>query len=105
MEEILKKIIDIDNNAKSIISVAEENEKNIDELIEEQTNKKKAMLDMEYKIEIGNKEKKYKELFEQKKNEIDLNTKEKIEQLEKKYRENEQKVMNDIIRKIKNEED
>ena len=105
MEEILKKIIDIDNNAKKIIDFAEQNEKNIDEFIDAECNKKKSMLDMEYKIEIGNKTKKYQELLEKKKSEIDYITREKFEQIEKSYRENEENIINEIVNDIKKEEE
>ena len=52
MEEILNKIIEIDNNAKAIIK--EENDKriNIEEEIEEEFNTQKVVIDLEYKDEI-----------------------------------------------------
>ena len=73
MEEILNKIIEIDNNAKAIIK--EENDKriNIEEAIEEEFNTQKVVIDLEYKDEINKKKNEKKLLFENKKNEINEN--------------------------------
>ena len=52
MEEILKKIIEIDNKAKSISANEKERKAKIDECIESEFNTEKVLLNMQYKEEI-----------------------------------------------------
>lgn len=104
MEDIIKKIIEIDDNAKAIVK--EENIKkiNIEEAIEEEFNTQKVVIDLEYKDEINKKKNEKDILFENKKNEIDEKLNSEIDKIKTFYNENYQKIVESIVDSIKNEE-
>lgn len=103
MEEIINKIIEIDNNAKSIIKEEKEKKDNFEEFIDSEFNTKKAVLDLQYKDEINKQKEKYNNMLEQKKIEEEENTKQEIDNIGKKYSELEEDIINKIIDKIKNQ--
>ncbi len=103
MEEIINKIIEIDNNAKSIIKEEKEKKDNFEEFIDSEFNTKKAVLDLQYKDEINKQKEKYNNMLEQKKIEEEENTKQEIDNIGKKYSELEADIINKIIDKIKNQ--
>ena len=105
MQEIINKIIEIDNNAKSIIKQEKEKRDNFEDFVNSQFNTKKASLDLEYKDEINKKRQEYDNLFAQKKQSIENSVKEEISNIEKNYREIEEKIIIDIVNKIKNGEE
>lgn len=104
MEEIIKKIIEIDNNAKAIIKDESNKKQNIDEAIEEEFNTQKAVIDLEYKDEINKKKNEKNALFENKKNEINENLKLEINKIQNFYNENSEKIIASVVESIKNEE-
>lgn len=101
MEEIFNKIIEIDNNAKSITNMEKEKKLNIEEYIESEFGIKKVVLDMEFKDEIELQKRKYDEMFQEKKQEIDEKTKKEIEDVQTIYREKENEIIENIISNIK----
>ena len=101
MEKILKKIIEIDNKAKSISASEKERKAKIDECIESEFNTEKVLLNMQYKEEIEKQAKKYNNLFEEKKKEIDDKNNIKIIQIQNSFRNNEKKIKSQIIGSIK----
>lgn len=101
MEEIFNKIIEIDNNAKSITNMEKEKKLNIEEYIESEFGIKKVVLDMEFKDEIELQKRKYDEMFQEKKQEIDEKTKKEIEDVQNIYREKENEIIENIISNIK----
>lgn len=101
MEEIFNKIIEIDNNAKSITNMEKEKKLNIEEYIESEFGIKKVVLDMEFKDEIELQKRKYEEMFQEKKQEIDEKTKKEIEDVQNIYREKENEIIENIISNIK----
>ncbi len=105
MEDILKKIIQIDNNAKDIVKEEKKKQSNIEEFIENEFQMKKIILDLEYKDEIKKQKEKYEKMFEEKKKQIDNKVENKINNLEIEYKEKENKIISEIINSIKNEEE
>lgn len=101
MEEIFNKIIEIDNNAKSITNLEKEKKLNLDEYIESEFGIKKVVIDMEFKDDLEVQKKKYEEMFQEKKKEIDEKTKQEIEDVEKVYKEKESEIIENIITIIK----
>lgn len=104
MEDILKKIIEIDNNAKSIVKEEKNKKLNIENVIEESFNTTKVVIDLEYKDEI-NKKKEEKQLqLEEKKREINNNLQLELNKIKNDYNENEKNIIASIVNSIKNEE-
>lgn len=104
MEEIIKKIIEIDNNAKAIVKDENSKKINIEEAIEEEFNTQKVVIDLEYKDEINKKKNEKAVLFENKKNEIDEKLKLEIDKVQNFYNENSERIVASIVDSIKNEE-
>ncbi len=104
MEEIINKIIDIDNNSKRIVEQELKKKNNIDDYIESEFNNEKIIIDIQYKKEIIKVQEKYKNMFEEKKNQIKDSINEEIKNIEKKYSEVEDKLVNDIVAKVIKEE-
>ncbi len=105
MEEILKRIIEIDTQAKTIIQEEKSRKLNIDEIIESEYTTKKASLDLEYKDEIKKQIKIAQNNLEEKKKEIDKHLNIEIEKIKAEYEEKESKIINEIISSIKKEEE
>lgn len=104
MEDILKKIIEIDNNAKAIVKEEKNKKLNIGNVIEESFNTTKVVIDLEYKDEI-NKKKEEKQLqLEEKKREINNNLQLELNKIKNDYNENEKNIIASIVNSIKNEE-
>ena len=103
MEEILKRIIEIDNKAKDIVSEEQEKKKQIDETLQSEVNTGKAILDVEYKDEINKIKANYDRQFEEKKQEIDVKINNQKVELDNYIRYNEDKIVKEIIDKIKDE--
>jgi formate dehydrogenase maturation protein FdhE len=105
MEEILNKIIEIDNKAKAIVYDEKEKKNNIEEFIESEFNTKKTVLDLEFKDSINKEKEKYDKLLQEKKIESDNLLRSQIEELEKKYRESEEEIIKNILSSIIKGED
>ena len=103
MEEIINKLIDIDNNAKLIIREELKKKNNFEEFVESEFNTKKAIFDLQYKEEIDKDIKKYKNMFEQKKSQIEDSIKDERQKIDQSYKEQEEKIVSSIINKIKKE--
>lgn len=103
MEELINKIIEIDNNAKSIIKEEKDKKDNFEEFIDSEFNTKKAVLDLQFKDEINKQKEKYNILFEENKVEIENNTNQEIITIKKNYSELEENIISDLIEKIKNQ--
>lgn len=105
MEEILKRIIEIDTQAKAIVQEEKTRKLNIDEIIESEYTAKKALLDLEYKDEIKNQINIAQSNLEEKKKEIDKHLDIEIEKIKAEYEEKENEIINEIICSIKKEEE
>ena len=86
MDEIINKLIDIDNTAKSIISEVENKKENLDDLIEERLRKGKDMIDSKFSTKLRFKENELKDRLEKEKEKIDVNLKIELDKLEEEYR-------------------
>ena len=104
MDNIINKIISIDEKAKEIISNQKYREENIEDIIKKDFNTKKAVLDLQYKDAINKEKEKYEKLVEEKTLEIDKRFNEQIREAQEKYNNYETKIKNNIINEIKNEE-
>ena len=103
MEEIINKLIDIDNKAKLIIKEEIEKKNNFEEFVESEFNTKKAIFDLQYREEINKNKKKYDNMIENKKEQIENDIEIERLAIEKKYKEQEEKIVSNIINKIKKE--
>lgn len=104
MEEILNKIIEIDNKAKAIVNEEKDKKENIEDIIEQEFKTQKAVIDLEYKDEINKKKAEKTAQLEEKKIKIDNNLQTEIDKIQKSYYENESEIIANILSSIKNEE-
>lgn len=105
MDEIINKLINIDNTAKKIIDEAETKKENIDELVEESLTKAKNMIDSKYYSKIKFKESQLDSRLEKTKSEIESNLEIQLNQLENEYNLQEQKQIENILNQLLIEED
>lgn len=104
MEEILNKIIEIDNNAKAIVNEEKNKKENIEDIIEQEFKTQKTVIDLEYKDEINKKRNEKTAQLEERKREIDDNLQIEIDKIQKSYYENESEIIANILSSIKNKE-
>ena len=102
LEEILKRIIEIDNKAKEIAREEKEKKENIENILQSEVNTRKAILSTQYKEEMESKNRIYDELFEEKKREIDIDINNKKLEIDNFIRYNEDKIIKNIVTKIEN---
>ncbi len=103
MEEIINKIVAIDNQAKSIWNIQKQKEKNMEEQIEREFQGKKIEIDKIYQKEITKENQKYEIMLQRKKEEIDISIQEKLQEIEKHYHEQEETIIQQMIDKMKEE--
>lgn len=102
MEEIINKIVEIDNRAKAIINEQREKERNIDDSIDNEFKRIKKDIDATYRAEIEKENQKYESMLNEKKKEIDSNVRAQLENVGEHYREQERNIIDNIINNIKN---
>lgn len=101
MEEIINKIIEIDNKAKAISADEKNRNQKIDDFIEEEFNKEKNKLNKQYEEEMKNQSQKYNALFLEKKAEIDSEVNNKTFQINEKFKKDEKNIIKHIVSVIK----
>ncbi len=101
LEEILKRIIEIDNKAKEITNEEKEKKAEIDNILQSEVNTGKAILDVEYKDEIKKIIDKLDRLFDEKKKEIDVKVNNQKIEIDNYFRYNEDKIISEILDNIK----
>lgn len=82
MEDVIAKIIEIDNNAKKITENIKKKEEDTEKYIQQEISIKQAVLESEYKKEIEEKQIKYNKELEKRKQIINQNTDIKIKQMQ-----------------------
>lgn len=101
MEEIINKLIDIDNMSKEIINEVEEKNLNIDELIENELDKQKSKIDAAINVKLKVKREGLDSKFKEFKSNLDIETNKKIEQINYEYqnlkKEKVEKIVTNII--------
>lgn len=105
MEDIIDKILKIDNEAKSVIGVQKEKEKQIEKNVKSRFDVQKSILDSQYKENIQNEKNKYIEILEQKKQELNEEEINNLKEIENLYLEKEETIINSIVESIKNKEE
>lgn len=105
MEEIINKLIEIDNNAKLIVQEEKEKKNNFEDYIEKEFNTKKTIIDLQLKDEIKRQKQKMDNMLEEKKQQIKNEVQGEITRIEKDYNEIEQNLILKILDKIKNWEE
>lgn len=105
MEEIIKKIIEIDNNSKAIIDLEKVKQENIEDVVMQEFNTRKTIIDMKYKDEISKQREVKDAEFVLKKQEIDNKINQEIEELKNSYNEKKETIINSIVISIKNGEE
>ena len=101
MEEIIKKIIEIDNKAKAISAEEKNRNANIEEFIEDEYIKEKKLLDKQYEEEIKKQVQKYEAIFDEKKIEIDNEISKKIFQINERFKMDKEMIIKQIVSDIK----
>ena len=86
MDEIINKLIEIDEQAKSEIKVAESKKENLDDLIEERLKKEKDKIDCKYTTKLRFKENELKEKLEKEQERINSNLQMELDKLENEYK-------------------
>lgn len=101
MEEIINKLIDIDNMSKGIINKVEEKNLKIDELVENEIDKQKSAIDSSINMKLRIKKEELDKKFQEVKSNLDIETNKKIEQINQEYQnvkqEKVEKIVNNII--------
>lgn len=101
MEEIINKLIDIDNMSKGIINKVEEKNLKIDELVENEIDKQKSSIDSSINMKLRIKKEELDKKFQEFKSNLDIETNKKIEQMNQEYQnikqEKVEKIVNNII--------
>lgn len=100
MENIINKIIELDNNAKSKIKVIKEKEKNIETYINETLQIEKEKIDNRFAYKRKNMQEKYNVKFEQKKIELDKQKQKQITNLQTKYEQAKQDILEELLNSI-----
>lgn len=101
MEEILKKIIEIDNNAKAIVQDGKNKKEQIEETIEKEFATQKESLDNAFKEEIEKQKKEFESKLNEREAIVDMKTRNEISRIETEFKDSEQEVINSIINSIK----
>ena len=100
MDNILNKIIELDNTAKKRIMDIREKEENIETYISEEIEKEKAKIDSKYLFKRKKMQEKYDEMFEQKKQELDSEKEKQISLIKEKYEQEKGKILETVLSNI-----
>jgi hypothetical protein len=102
VEEIINKLIEIDNESRNKIEVAERTKENIDEMIDEKLQKEKQKIDSLYSAKIRLKQDEYKTKLENEEVRVENETNNKILNINEKYLKNKENISEMIFKKIIN---
>lgn len=100
METIINKIIELDDNAKSMVKIIKEKEENIETYIDEKLQIEKEKIDNKYLYKRKNIQEKYDIMFENKKIEIDEEKKRQINNLREKYEQAKKIILEKLLDSI-----
>lgn len=100
MDNILNKIIELDNTAKKRIMDIREKEENIETYISEEIEQEKAKIDSKYLFKRKKMQEKYDEMFEQKKQELDSEKEKQISLIKEKYEQEKGKILETVLNNI-----
>lgn len=100
MEEIINKLLDIDNKAKSIMFEYQEKKNNLDVYISEEIAKRKKEIDSQYKFRIDFHKNEYIRKLNEKKNIMNEIKDNGISELKESYNIEKTRLANDIVNMI-----
>ncbi len=100
MEEIINKLLEIDNHAKSIILEYQEKKNNLDLYVSEEIAKRKREIDATYDFKIDFRKKEYKRLLEEKKLAMEEIKQNGILELQAKFQMEKDRLVNEIFKSI-----
>lgn len=100
MENIIDKIIELDNAAKNKILEIKEREDNIETYISKQIEKEKENIDSRFLLKKKILQEKYNEKFEKKKEELNIYKSQQIKVIQERYEKEREKIINKIIDEI-----
>lgn len=102
MEDIIKQVIEIDNEAKNIIAEVEKNQKNIENYVEDEIKLKQSNVESEIRNILYEKQGVYD--YELKKYKTKVNSKlaSDLNKMEEKYYKEKNQIIEDAFRKIIN---
>lgn len=100
MEDVIKKIIEIDNYAKNKIKDIQKKQENIEGLIEKKLIEEKNKIDNRYAYKRKKIQEKYDQLFEIERNKLEENKQKQITKLQEVYKNDKSKILNKLINSI-----
>jgi len=101
MEEILNRIIEIDNNAKAIVQDGKKRKEQIEDIIEKEYKRQKELIDNAYKEEIDSQKKSFEVKLREKEAIEDMKARNEISRIETDFKKSEQEIIDNIINSIK----
>lgn len=100
LEEIINKIIELDNNAKRKIIEVKNKEDNIENYINERLIKEKEKADSQYAFKKKKFQEKYDFMYEQKIGLLEEKKEKKISELQEKYKLNQKATIENLLKNI-----
>lgn len=100
LENIINKMIELDDNAKAKIREIKEKEENIETYISERLEKEKEQIDTRFAFRKKNLQEKYDVMLEEEKMKLEEKKKEKIKNLQEKYEQEKDKILEELLREI-----
>lgn len=102
MDNIINKVISIDNEAKNIITKAEEKQENTENYVEEELKIRQTKIEEEMRKIINEKQKDYDYELKKQAHRIDIDTIRNLEKLKENYNRTKDKMLEDAYFKIIN---
>lgn len=100
MEEIINKLLGIDNKAKSVISEYESKMSNLDYYISEEISKRKKEIDSKYKFRIDFEKNEYNRKLKEKKSIMQEIKDKGIEELRTQYQKEKENLTKELVNSI-----
>ena len=100
LEEIINKIINLDNKAKEKIKTIKEKEEKIESYINEQLQIEKDKIDGKFLYKKKNIQEKYDKLFEDRRQKLDQEKQNQIININQKYEQEKQKIIDQLLKSI-----
>lgn len=101
MEEILNRIIEIDNKSKEIVQNEKIRKMNIDDYIESEFEKRKAAFDLAYNEDIKYQKEKIQNRLKEEKDSIKSRIELEMNTIENRVKNEENNIVDEIVKKVK----
>lgn len=102
MNDVINRLINIDNAAKQIVKKEEIRQVNIDDLVLDELNQKKLEIDSDYEVRLKIKKERLDKSLDENKKKIESKIQSDISKMEAQYNRNKKEIVNNITSKILN---